>query len=181
MPDMNLPEMNIPEMDPDFLDLRDAVVAGFDHAEKLLAERPRALHARSLIGETVFHWMVVENELEIARWLLDRGADIDNRTRFDHTPLAEAASLGYLQMCTLLLDRGADPRIRSHLGCTALGAAALQDQIEVVALILSRLPADEDMSKHIDAISQDVLLDKTSRSCALLVARGLRLPGTSLH
>lgn len=171
----------MPEMDQDFLDLRDAVVAGFECAETLLAERPRALHARSRVGETVFHWMVVENEIEIARWLLGRGADIDNRTRFGDTPLSEAASLGHLEICTMLLDRGADPRIRSAMGDTALGAAAMQDQVEIVALLLERLPADEDVNAHINWIVREMLLDQGSRSSAMLAARGLRLSGSSPH
>lgn len=176
-----MPEVDLPEMDPDFLDLRDAVVAGLDRAEALLAERPRAMHARSLVGETVFHWMVVENEIEIARWLLDRGADIDNRTRFGDTPLSEAASLGHLEMCTMLLDRGANPRIINAHGYSALGTAATEDHADVVALLLAHLPADEDVNTHIDRISRDILLDRSSGSCAMLVARGLQLSGASLH
>ncbi len=92
-----------------------------------------ATHGTPLAGTTLLHMCVDYDELEIARWLLDHGADPNARAAVDadgfggHTPLfATVVSQPNFWMnfkklppaapfTQLLLDRGADPNVRASL------------------------------------------------------------------
>jgi ankyrin repeat protein len=88
-----------------------------------------ALHGTPLAGTTLLHICVDFDEIDIARWLIEGGADVDARAEIDadgfggHTPLFGCAvSQAYLcgrqrdpAFARLLLDHGADPNARASL------------------------------------------------------------------
>jgi ankyrin repeat protein len=88
-----------------------------------------ALHGTPLAGTTLLHMCVDFDEIEIARWLIEQGADVNARAEVDadgfggHTPLfgcvVSQAYLCGLQrdaaFARLLLDRGGDPNARASL------------------------------------------------------------------
>jgi ankyrin repeat protein len=88
-----------------------------------------ALHGTPLAGTTLLHICVDFDEIEIARWLIDRGADVNARADIDaegfggHTPLFGCVvSQAYMcrrqgdaEFARLLLDHGADPNARASL------------------------------------------------------------------
>jgi hypothetical protein len=92
-----------------------------------------ATHGTPLAGATLLHMCVDYDEIEIARWLLERGMDVDARAAIDrdgfggHTALfATVVSQPNFWMnygknpqvapfTQLLLDRGADPNVRASL------------------------------------------------------------------
>lgn len=88
-----------------------------------------ALHGTPLDGTTLLHMCVDFDEIEIARWLIDHGADVNAKAAVDpdgfggHTPLFGCVvSQAYLcgrqqdaEFARLLLDCGADPNARASL------------------------------------------------------------------
>jgi hypothetical protein len=92
-----------------------------------------ATHGTPLAGTTLLHMCVDYDEMEIARWLLDRGMHVDAKATVDadgfggHTALfATVVSQPSFWMnlqrkpqvapfTKLLLDRGADPNVRASL------------------------------------------------------------------
>jgi hypothetical protein len=100
------------------------------HADEWLA-----FHGTPLGGATVMHMAIDYGELEIARWLLDRGMDVNLRAAIDsegfggHTPLFSAvvSYAWYVRSkyaspkpsddpyAKLLLDYGANPNVRASL------------------------------------------------------------------
>jgi ankyrin repeat protein len=88
-----------------------------------------ALHGTPRAGTTLLHLCVDDDEIEIARWLLARGADVNAKATIDgdgfggHTPLfASVVSQPYRDglrkddaFARLLLDHGADPNARASL------------------------------------------------------------------
>jgi ankyrin repeat protein len=86
-----------------------------------------ALHGTPLDGAGLLHMCVEYGEIEVARWLIDRGADVNLKARVDadgfggHTPLFNAiVSLGGGRRRTadfvrLLLEHGADPSVSASL------------------------------------------------------------------
>ncbi|HSY93299.1 MAG TPA: hypothetical protein VK812_18195 [Candidatus Binatus sp.] len=88
-----------------------------------------ALHGTPLAGTTLLHICVDFDEIEIARWLIEHGADVNARSEIDadgfggHTPLfgcvVSQAYLCRLQQdaafTRLLLDHGANPNARASL------------------------------------------------------------------
>ena len=87
-----------------------------------------ALHGTPLAGATLLHMCVDFDEIDLARWLIERGADVNVRAAIDdrglggHTPLFGAVVTQPIrlrrdgQFARLLLDAGADPNIRASLG-----------------------------------------------------------------
>lgn len=93
------------------------------------ADHSLALHGTPLAGTTLMHMCVDFDEIEMARWLIEHGADVNARAEVDadgfggHTPLFGCVvSQSYMcrrqqdaEFARLLLDRGADPNARASL------------------------------------------------------------------
>jgi hypothetical protein len=93
------------------------------------ADETLALHGTPLAGTTLLHLCVDNDELEMARWLLEHGADPNARAAIDadgfggHTALfgcvvsqpSRSRRRTDDALARLLLDRGADPGARASL------------------------------------------------------------------
>ena len=93
------------------------------------ADHSLALHGTPLAATTLLHMCVDFDEIEMARWLIEHGADVNARAEVDadgfggHTPLFGCVvSQSYLcrrqqdaEFARLLLDHGADPNVRVSL------------------------------------------------------------------
>jgi len=96
-------------------DLRNSVYAkDFDAAAKLLTAEPGLLRATNGIGETVLHFLAVEDDLEGVAWLHSRGADINTKNEFGTPALFEVASLGYQDLFYWFVAHGADVDARDQ-------------------------------------------------------------------
>jgi ankyrin repeat protein len=88
-----------------------------------------ALHGAPLAGATLLHLCVDNDEIEMARWMLERGADVNAKAAIDadgfggHTALfgcvvSQPYRTGLRRddvFAGLLLDHGADPNARASL------------------------------------------------------------------
>ncbi len=75
-------------------------------------------------GNTALHYAVREGQRDVARALLDGGADVNGLARGDHSsPLLIAALNGHFDLAMELLERGADPNLASAPGATPLYVA----------------------------------------------------------
>jgi ankyrin repeat protein len=82
------------------------------------------LHVTPVFGGTPLHLAVEYDDIDVARWLIERGADANAKAGLDadgfggHTPLFHAAvtlaSPGDL-LAKLLLERGANPNARATI------------------------------------------------------------------
>jgi len=93
------------------------------------ADHSLALHGTPLAGATLLHLCVDNDEIEIARWLIERAADVNARAAIDvdgfggHTALfgcvvSQPYRVGLRRddgFARLLLDHGADPNARASL------------------------------------------------------------------
>ncbi len=93
--------------DTRFYELRNAAYADLPLARKLIQNDPSIVTAKNSIGETAFHFLVVENQFEAVEFLVRHGSDINNRNDFGTPAIVEAAQLGYVEMIDLLLNLGA--------------------------------------------------------------------------
>ena len=84
----------------------------------LLRSRPELAQVAGEHGKTGLHWAAETNQADVARILLDAGADMDAKTSWDASPLEWAATMGSGRVADLLLSRGAG-------GLTFVVAAAL--------------------------------------------------------
>jgi ankyrin repeat protein len=91
------------------------------------SEESEALHTTPLAGATLLHLCVDNDEMEIARWLIARGMDVNAKAVVDadgfggHTALFGCVVAQPLRLrshddfARLLLDHGADPNVRASL------------------------------------------------------------------
>jgi len=66
---------------------------------------------------------------DLAKWALDKGADINYQDRNGSTPIYYAAKHGYLETVKFLLDNGADMELENKEGYTALFASLSPNQV----------------------------------------------------
>ncbi|CAE7219946.1 ANKHD1, partial [Symbiodinium natans] len=79
----------------------------------------------------------VKGHLEIARLLLNAGADKNSHNRKAQTALMHASFQGHIDIVRLLLDAGADKSLRDVSGTTALIHASYVGHIDIVRLLLN--------------------------------------------
>ena len=99
-------------------------------------------------GFTPLHWGVQENHIEIAKFLIDQGADINVNRAEPHcnvvgTPLHIAAFFGHKELCELLIAKGASVNAASSIrlkvipGSTPLHEAARGGDPNTAALLIA--------------------------------------------
>ena len=114
--------------DPDALDRQFSMDEIYPLSLGCHEDRTLALHGTPLAGGTLLHLCVDFDEYELARWLLERGADVDAPAAIDadgfggHTALfgcvvSQPYRCGRTgdAMTRLLLGHGADPGVRANL------------------------------------------------------------------
>lgn len=153
--------------------LINAVLDDMNSADKLVKNDSNLVHAKNGIGETVLHYLAVENKIDEVSWLLRKGADINTTNEFGNTPLSEASSLGYYELCKFLLQNGADPTLKTPEGDTALSEAATNNELKVVDLLLGYIQPEESLRDYFSLITYEVLLDKKGASAKSIQLRGL--------
>ena len=80
--------------------------------EALLDAHPKLVNAKDArLGATPLHWAIIGNHPNIAKLLIERGADVNAVDKFGMTPLHKASSFNRKILAELLLSEGADPRI----------------------------------------------------------------------
>ncbi|MFN7144147.1 MAG: ankyrin repeat domain-containing protein [Myxococcota bacterium] len=138
-------------------------------AVEALVEGGADIDARTKAGATPLYLAVRANRYEIARYLLDRGADPDAAGTAG-PPLAEAVAQGTPEMVRLLVQRGANPRVTDKTGATPLHAAVATGRIELVrALLDGGAPANA--TDHAGNTPLHVLAAKSGRAGGLEIAR----------
>ena len=91
-------------------------------------------------GDTLLILAARGGHTEIAKRLIDRGADLDVQKTSDggQTALMLAAWEGHIETVKFLIDRGADFDITDNYGMTALRRAANEGHTEIVKLLIDR-------------------------------------------
>ncbi|KAJ3026922.1 palmitoyltransferase akr1 [Rhizophlyctis rosea] len=87
---------------------------------------------------TALHWAAINNHLTIARFLIDRGAEVDAfGGELMATPLHWASRSGHVQMVDYLRKKGADPSLKDNQGYNALHLAAHAGHTMMISYLLA--------------------------------------------
>ena len=112
------------------------LVAG--EQSSIAARRQQAAPSPSAVEEELWDAARAGDTARVAR-ALERGADVNAKTRYGATALTFAADKGHLAVVTLLLDRGADINAQdTFYKMRALDAAMMNDHTPVALLLLER-------------------------------------------
>jgi ankyrin repeat protein len=74
-------------------------------------------------GASVLHYAVMKGEMPLVGLLVQRGADVNSRTKSGTTPLHTAVLYRRTEIAEYLIDKGADVNAKSSSGATPLGLA----------------------------------------------------------
>lgn len=89
-------------------------------------------------GRTALIHSAAYNNIELMRWLVKNGADINLKDRIGYTALHFAGQNKYVDIAAYLLEKGADPNVQDIHGNTPLWTAIFNSKEEkgVVKLLL---------------------------------------------
>jgi len=97
-----------------------------------------------VLGVSPLAMAAMRGDLDLARLLLDKGAQVDARNADGSTPLHGAAFLGRVELLELLLDRGAAADARSAAGDTPLSSARAPWDITAFLAALLKVPVERE-------------------------------------
>jgi uncharacterized protein len=121
-----------------------AAAGDLAEVKRLVRQEPGLLNAE--YGDSGMTPLMLASEkghLEVVRWLVDKGAALNEQQMFGGTALGMASYCGHPSVVKLLLDRGADPTLTYIGGSTPLMGAASGAHLEIVRLLLRNPIAKE--------------------------------------
>jgi ankyrin repeat protein len=103
----------------------------------LVVERPQDVNARRFDdNSTPLHLASARGQMEAARVLLERGADVNARDHSNWTPLHEASRFGDSDTVHFLLEHGANVHAVDHGGWTPLHLSSYNGHLGVVLALV---------------------------------------------
>jgi hypothetical protein len=93
-------------------------------------------------GSTPLHYAAVNGHVEIARLLLQNGADVNVKSDDGFTPLHDAAFNGHVDILHLLVENGADLEAQDSDGWRALHEAVCNVHLPFIQELISRYHVD---------------------------------------
>jgi ankyrin repeat protein len=117
-------------------------IAGLDRAKTMAAllDAGMSVNEKDPDGISLLGWAAIANRLEMARLLIQRGADVNHVDKNGMTPLLYAASIdfGDTSMIDLLLKSGARADARTKEGLTALELARKYKHTQLLASLATK-------------------------------------------
>jgi len=93
-------------------------------------------HPQDNTGLTPSRQAHQRSRLQVVKGLLEAGADVNAKGKYNDTALIRAAEAGHLEILRILLEKGADDNARGEKIQTALMSAAAAGHLEVVKSLL---------------------------------------------
>ncbi|GJJ78834.1 palmitoyltransferase ZDHHC13/17 [Entomortierella parvispora] len=129
-----------PTAEEDFADItifQAAQMGKLDIIARLVDADPKLVKSRDFQDVTALHWAAINNQIPVAKCLLDHGAEVDAiGGELIATPLHWCARNGHLNMTKLLLKHGADPMLQDSQGFNALHLATHSSNAMLVLYLI---------------------------------------------
>jgi ankyrin repeat protein len=130
-----------------------ALFLGSEEVARYLATTPQLrTEITNLVGETPLMLAAITNQMDVARALIDRGAEVN---RPGWTPLHYAATNGHIAMMRLMLEQSAYIDAEAPNGNTPLMMAAQYASPLAVKLLLEE-GADPNLKNHAGQTARDL-------------------------
>ena len=118
--------------------IANAAMRGDIESVRSLLGRSADVNAPQGDGTTALHWAAYREDLEMARLLIEAGANVGVETRLgDLTPMLMASKNGNADMLELLLEAGSDANAPDANGTTPLMYSAASGKTDAVKLLLA--------------------------------------------
>ncbi|NJM55430.1 MAG: ankyrin repeat domain-containing protein [Verrucomicrobiae bacterium] len=133
-------------------ELIDACFRDVAEAEMLVRSDPNYVQYRDGVGETAFHYVLVENRIDLAAALLKLGSAIDTQDESGATPLMHSVMLGNEELVRWLVLNGAALEPKNANGETALVMATDNEKQSIFRLLIA-LPRKHSIDFYYDDLS----------------------------
>ncbi len=153
---------------------RELVFSDIESAMREAKQDPSLLSIRDGVGETVFHYVVVENRIDLAEKLFKAGSDINTLDDSQASPLMHVVQLGYLEMVKWLVHNGADLDLKDNLEETALSKATRNDRQDIFDFLISLIRREDINFYYDDLTAEDVFNNKNLVMRDQLLSLGLK-------
>ena len=127
-----------PPLKPNGTPLHYASFCGLPDAVKALAiEHPQDVNSQSFTGgQTPLHIASQVGHVDVARLLIEHGADVAAQRRDGMRPLHQASERGDVDMAWLLIEHGADVAAQEWDGATPLHRASERGHVDMARLLI---------------------------------------------
>ena len=99
-------------------------------------------------GSSALHLAAVEGHLNLVKFLVEQGAEVEVTNNDGFTPLHAAAAKGYMEIVKFLVEQGAGIEVTSNDGSTPLHMAAENDHIEIVEFLVVKRGAQLEVTNN---------------------------------
>jgi ankyrin repeat protein len=106
-----------------------------DGVKALIEKDPELVDARDKEGRTPLHWACRGVHLDVVKYLVGKGADVNAEDSNKIVPLHSLATRNNAKAIAVLLDSGADVDAKDYGGNTALHYAAMTDAADAVEIL----------------------------------------------
>jgi ankyrin repeat protein len=104
---------------PGLVNIHNGLLA-LDQLDEEFSLRPERLNERDSNGRTPLLASCFSKNWSLAKYFVDKGADVSAKDRFGATALIFSAMCNELEICKLLITRGADLYLKNNIGRNAL-------------------------------------------------------------
>jgi ankyrin repeat protein len=114
----------------------------------LIEKDPDLLSARDKDGRTPLHWACRGVHLEVVKFLVDKGTDVNSEDSNKVVPLHSLAVRNNAEAIEILIAKGANVDAKDYGGNTALHYAAMSDAADAVAILVKKGADIEDRENY---------------------------------
>jgi ankyrin repeat protein len=151
---------------------KESLYNDLDGIKKIISENPDRINQIDKDGNSFLHRAVHTGNVDMVKFLVSRGADVNVKDNYGQTPVQIAAQLDDVQIIIHLVSHGAEINIKNSIGKTPLHDAVAHDQFQIVNYLVSQ--DAEINAKDINGRTplHDAVFDNYTEISAYLVSKG---------
>lgn len=112
----------------------------------------------------------LKGNINIVKWLLDKGADVNHKNQQGHSPLQYACSKGYKDIVEYLLSHGANINIQDNRGDTSIHRLVSLGRTEILSMLLGHcVEPDLGLQNSEGNTALHIACEDDESTCALLL------------
>jgi ankyrin repeat protein len=159
-------------------EIHDAAAAGdLNKVQSIITADPCSIESKDENGSTPLHIACIRNQVAVANFLIDQGANVNARNKWGQTPLHWANGVfgQDYDLIKRLIAKGADVNAQGNRGESVLQWAAGQGNLKVAELLINSGADLNAYDKNFGTILHNIISLNNIEMAKLLIDRGAKL------